>query len=152
MNYTSVDGVLFSFDMTVLVQFPGGASGVNGFYSVPDSVTSIRWDGFCRCGSLQAVVIPDSVTSIGRAAFYECNQLKYVAYEGLSAPSSGVNVFYRSPVGSVHVFPDYSGSSFCGNSVVRDYTTPTASFSTVITESRNLQDFLQYCGYLYALC
>jgi len=65
--YTSSDGVLFSKDMTELIQYPCGKSGV---YAIPDGVTSIGYGAFSFCDSLTSITIPDSVTIIGDNAFY----------------------------------------------------------------------------------
>ena len=80
-NYVSVDGVLFSRDMTELIQYPNGKT--DNEYVVPNSVKCILEDAFRCCKSLTSVVIPDSVLSIGDAAFAECENLKVVK----SAPS-----------------------------------------------------------------
>lgn len=70
---------------------------------------------------------------------------------GESAPSYGSSVFSYSGVSSVHVVPSYSGSSFCGVSVVRDYVERTAAFSNVIVEPDNIRDYIYYTLYTYAL-
>lgn len=43
--------------------------------TIPDSVTSLELNAFCRCSSLNAITIPDNVTSIGEAAFSRCTSL-----------------------------------------------------------------------------
>ncbi len=70
--YADVDGVLFSKNMTELIQFPAAKGGA---YKVPDSVTSIGGWAFQGCSSLTSINIPDSVTSIGDYAFYGCSSL-----------------------------------------------------------------------------
>jgi hypothetical protein len=65
-HYTSVDGVLFSKDMTELVCFPGGKTGA---YIIPNTVEHIGWAAF-TCSRLSSVVIPDSVKGISPQAFY----------------------------------------------------------------------------------
>lgn len=61
MNYTSVDGVLFSKDMKSLYAFPNGRSGD---YTIPNGVTYIGQYAFKGAGSLNSVTIPASVTQI----------------------------------------------------------------------------------------
>ena len=64
-----------------------------GDYVIPDSVTSIGSNAFCRCTGLKNVIIPDGVTSIGGYAFYECISLTGVIIsEGVT--SIGSMAFY----------------------------------------------------------
>lgn len=74
--YSSDDcGVLFNKAKTVLIQAPGG---IQGSYSIPNSVTSIGMLAFEHCRSLTSVTISDSVTSIGDDAFYDCASLSSI--------------------------------------------------------------------------
>ena len=63
---TSVDGVLFTKDMTALLVYPAGRSGA---YNIPDGVTEIWWKAFIMAEKLTSVTIPDSVTSIDQSSF-----------------------------------------------------------------------------------
>lgn len=72
--YCSVDGVLFTKDMSELVLFPVGKSGS---YTIPDGVTGIRSTVFSGCTGLTAVTIPDSVKKIWGRAFYGCTGLTH---------------------------------------------------------------------------
>ena len=71
-DYTSVNGVLFYNDKTIIC-YPAGKKGNN--YKIPDGVTSICWYAFSGCTSLTSITIPDSVTSIGIGAFVGCSSL-----------------------------------------------------------------------------
>ena len=71
--YCSVDGVLYSKDMTDLICFPA-ANGAEE-YTVPATVTSIASHAFDFCGTLKSVTLPDGLESIGRAAFLGCYSL-----------------------------------------------------------------------------
>jgi len=64
--FSSVDGVLFSKDGTVLIQCPGGKAGE---YSVPSNVVSIGERALASCDSLTSVTVPASVTNISGRAF-----------------------------------------------------------------------------------
>ena len=69
----SVDGVLFSRDMTVLVRYPPARSGSS--YSVPESVTAIGDDGFGGCRELREISLPEGLSAIGDRAFNGCARL-----------------------------------------------------------------------------
>ncbi|MDB6056775.1 MAG: Cell surface protein [Verrucomicrobiales bacterium] len=94
-NYTSLTGVLFNKDQTVLIEYPGGKIGN---YNMPDTVvstavtsfyghtrltgvtfstnlTSIGMYSFDSCAGLTNVVLPPSLTSIGALAFANCTGL-----------------------------------------------------------------------------
>ena len=71
--YSSVDGVLFNKNRTVLIQYPIGKQEKS--YTIPSSVTSIGEGAFIDCYNLESITIPSSVTSIGNEAFAGCTSL-----------------------------------------------------------------------------
>ncbi len=70
--FSSLDGVLFSKDLTKLLYFP---AGITGEYTVPASVTTIGDNAFYYCPGLTGITFPESVTTIGDNAFYCCTGL-----------------------------------------------------------------------------
>ena len=82
--YTSVDGILFSKDGTVLVAYPQGKKDTS--YSIPESVTCIASDAFGG-SRLTSVTIPESVTSIRLGAFFGCDGLT-----SITIPKSVVSI------------------------------------------------------------
>ena len=75
--FTSVNGVLFSKDKTVLIAFPGKNDTTE--YSVPAGTKIIAEAAFCGNGNkLKKVVLPNSVTTIGREAFSVCEFLNNI--------------------------------------------------------------------------
>src|SRR5579863_8177057 len=64
-TYISEGGILFTRDITTLVEYPGG---LTGSYVVPNTVTNINSQAF-GASDLSKVVIPDNVTTIGQEAF-----------------------------------------------------------------------------------
>ena len=66
--YRSLDGVLYTADMTTLIKYP--ARKTDSVYTIPEGVTTIESNAFRGSVNLTKVVIPDSVTKIGRMAFY----------------------------------------------------------------------------------
>ena len=83
-------GVLFSKDLSIIVQAPGALSGS---YSIPDSVTSIGDSAFWGCSSLTSITIPDSVTTVGNSAFSNCAGLTSITIPN-SVISIGDQVFF----------------------------------------------------------
>lgn len=71
--YSSVDGVLFDKNQSILVTYPCGKKETA--YNIPDSVNIIGDWAFYECSSLISVTIPSSVTTIGDWAFDFCYSL-----------------------------------------------------------------------------
>lgn len=74
-DYTSLDGVLFSKDKSLLINYPAAKKGD---YIIPDFVTRIETWAFGKCNNINKITIPNSVSSIGFSAFSECKGLKSV--------------------------------------------------------------------------
>ena len=83
LNYTSIDGVLYSKDKKTLITCPGGKTGS---VTIPNSVTSIGSYAFLKCTGLTSVTIPNSVTSIGEGAFSGCTGLTSMTVEATNPP------------------------------------------------------------------
>ena len=72
--YTSVDGVLFSKDMTDLLQYPIGNARTE--YVIPDGVINVADYLFWGCTTLKNLIIPGSVAVIGIDALRRCLSLE----------------------------------------------------------------------------
>lgn len=72
--YASVDGILFSSNLEILLSFP---KKITGDYIIPRYVKEIATNAFTN-SILESVVIPSSVIIIKANAFEECKQLKSV--------------------------------------------------------------------------
>ncbi len=88
-NYSSLDGVLFNKDKTILIQYPAHKEGA---YTIPNSVTNIGKSAFIYCDGLTSVMIGNSVTNIGESAFSYCTGLTSVTI-GNSVTSIGWSAF-----------------------------------------------------------
>ena len=77
LNYTSINGVLFSKDKTVLLAYPKESSATS--YIIPDGVKIIESTAFMGTSNLNSIVIPNGVTTIKENAFYLCSNLKNVS-------------------------------------------------------------------------
>ena len=76
-EYMVNDGVLFTKDKTVLVQYPAGRPGTT--YAIPTSVKKIEASAFDYSLNLASVTIPKSVKTIGDYAFLNCGALTSIA-------------------------------------------------------------------------
>ena len=73
-HYKSIDGVLYDYALTELIQCPCGQERI----TIPDTVTEICDFAFDCCTKLSDIVIPDSVTKIGNEAFFSCVKLSNI--------------------------------------------------------------------------
>lgn len=88
-HYVSVDGVLFTYDMKTLVQYPG--SKTNTTYTIPNSVVKIDYSAFSLSGNLRSITIPSNISSIGNGAFQGCSNLTSINLpQGVKSLGSGV--------------------------------------------------------------
>ena len=76
LYYTSIDGILFSKDKSIIIRVPEGKDISE--YKVPNNVKMIGDWAFCDSSSLQSIKMPNSVTTIGNSAFYECESLQSI--------------------------------------------------------------------------
>lgn len=95
-SFSSVDGVLFSFDGSTLIAYPTARPAT--FYSIPTGVISIADGSFYCCDNLTSVAFPNTVANIGFSgleedgyvvisAFFSCTGLT-----NISIPSSVTNI------------------------------------------------------------
>lgn len=107
-DYISVDGILFSKDLSTLVAFPAGKEIEH--YIIPESTTTIYSYAFYLCSKLNKVTLPKSITSIGSSAFSGCSNLTEVeclsedpctADEGIFSKSTYENATLYVPMGTV---------------------------------------------------
>ena len=101
--YCSVDGVLFSKDMTELLAYPAAKTGST--YTVPDTVVDIYPYAFAYCKNLTSVTIPASVVKSGEDLFNNCDSITIRGEEGSYAQSyaqeNGINFVSSTDPGPV---------------------------------------------------
>ena len=98
--YKSVDGVLFSKDVSTLICFPDGKSD----FTFPPNTTSIAPRLFYFCSPLTKVTIPASVTTIGKEAFKSCSCLSIVNLaEGSQLATIGESAFNGTALTTVTI-------------------------------------------------
>jgi len=71
--FCSVDGVVFTKDMTALVAYPNGKASLH--YEIPQGVVTIQEGAFGDSAYLASVTLPNSATTIGKRAFAYCGNL-----------------------------------------------------------------------------
>lgn len=86
--YSSVDGVLYNKDKTVLIYYPIGkiqvANSTNGIFTIPNTVHTVEDRAFHMTRGLREITIPSSVKKIGKNAFDRSINLTNVSLsEGL---------------------------------------------------------------------
>ncbi|MCD7812082.1 MAG: leucine-rich repeat protein [Ruminococcus sp.] len=74
--YTSVDGVLYTKDLTTLVAYPKNREGST--YTLADATTEIAANAFASNTKLTEIILPEGLTTIGREAFFYCQSLETI--------------------------------------------------------------------------
>ena len=113
-KYSSIDGVIFNKDGSILVAFP---AGIGGDYVIPDSVIIIESYAFKNCYKLTSVTIPDSVILIRGEVFSLCSGLISVTFTSQNPPSmsnkafnTGTTIEVTSPWDPVTAMADSIGT------------------------------------------
>lgn len=75
-NYTSVDGVVFTNDMSNLICYPEGRK--NESYTIPNEVTNISKYAIENNNNLKEIIVSSSVNNIDENAFINCDNLEKV--------------------------------------------------------------------------
>lgn len=88
-NYSSLEGVLYNKDKTVLLQCPAGKYG---HLEIPSTVTQIKDYAVSRTTRLTSATVPASVVSILVGAFQMGSVLERVTFMG-DVPADSQNVF-----------------------------------------------------------
>jgi hypothetical protein len=104
-NYSSDNGVLYNKNKTILIQCPLGKIGV---FTIPNSVTSIKWGAFDNCDRLTSINIPSSVTSIGSTNrnFHNCISLSSINVDAVNSNySSQDGVLYNKAKTTLIQYP-----------------------------------------------
>jgi hypothetical protein len=130
--YTSIDGVLFTKDMKVMIDYP--IKKADQTYSVPDKVEEISDHAAYMNWNIRKLTLPRSLRKIGDNAFTSCSALTEVSFnKGLR--EIGKYAFNSTPLSNVSLpssVTSIRNSAFMLN----------AEFGTLI-----LPDKLQTLGY-----
>ena len=85
--FSSINGVLFNKEQTILVTYPAGRAEQE--YAVPDRVISIVENAFYLCENLITITLPESLTEIGSKAFAHCRFNSITIPEGVTSIEAG---------------------------------------------------------------
>ncbi|HSY44178.1 MAG TPA: leucine-rich repeat domain-containing protein [Candidatus Acidoferrum sp.] len=89
--FVSVNNVLFSSNLTTLVQYPTGSSASS--YAIPNSVTNVTSFAFMEAYNLASITLDTNIQSIGDSAFQQCYSLTSITIPN-SVTNMGNSVFY----------------------------------------------------------
>lgn len=84
--YTSVDGVMFNKNMTILEKYPSGSN--RSHYTVPETVEHIDSYAFMRAKNLKTIDLPASLKTINYFSFFESSFEAIVIPEGVTSISN----------------------------------------------------------------
>ncbi len=76
--FTSVDGVLYSKDMTHLIRYSPRKSGTT--FTIPDTVVTVSDSAFNGCNDLVTIIFHNNVRTIYGRSFKDCENLKNISY------------------------------------------------------------------------
>lgn len=100
-QYKTVDGILYSKDMSELLVCPRGK---NGSITIPEGVTEIKAFAFAN-SEIESVSFPDSLKKIEKHAFYECSRLKSVDFGNGIKKIDGAMAFAFSSIAKLEIPP-----------------------------------------------
>ena len=75
-RFSSVEGVLFNKDKTVLIRFPVISSIKQ--YEIPSGVTTVYYSAFDSCNGIEEVVFPNSIQTV-HSCFESCTTIKSIS-------------------------------------------------------------------------
>lgn len=101
-SFAADSGVLFSADMSTLVQYPAGKADTS--YAIPASVKTVNNFAFSYAKALQAVTI-NNVTSLGDYTFSSCAALEDVTF-GTGLTYIGAGTFQKCTALKVIAIPE----------------------------------------------
>ncbi|MBR3827671.1 MAG: leucine-rich repeat domain-containing protein, partial [Alistipes sp.] len=96
--------------------------------TIGNGVTSIGGSAFENCTSLTSVTIPDSVTKIGERAFYDCSSLTSVYCKAATPPVGGSSMFYRNASGRKIYVPTASVEAYTSAAYWSDYASDIVGY------------------------
>lgn len=115
-NYRTEEGVLYTSDGKVLIQYPCAASEE---YAVPEGTEEIAYGAFSSAG-LKKIALPSTLRTIGNFAFYDCTKLEslqlpdslesigFMAFSSFNAKYHWNSGEEKKDIGTVRIGPNVS--------------------------------------------
>lgn len=88
-SYVSVEGVLYTSDLTKIVRFPEGLNTMD--YVIPEGVNSAATDALYKLGYVESITIPQSMKRIDYGSFDQSPRLKSLVFQSSTPPVFGKN-------------------------------------------------------------
>ena len=90
-SFASVDGVLYSKDLTTLLAYPNAKAIAEPDFVVPTSVETIAPSAFYGADKVEHILLPDGLNSIGSWAFWSARALQDITLpEGITTVTEGM--------------------------------------------------------------
>ena len=115
-EYTSYEGVLYTYDFRTLICYPAGKT--ESIYEIYWWVTAIDNLAFAHCKNLTSIKISDRVTSIGTSAFHNCNSLTNITIPD-SVTSIGASAFEETSFYNDNANWENGNVLYIGNHLVK---------------------------------
>ena len=125
-HYASVGGVLYSHDLTTLVNYPKSMPGTH--FDIPDGVTTIGDQAFDSIRYLTSVTLSSSVSSVGNQQFLGCSLLTSIVV-------NGGNPFYASNAGVLYTHDLTTLVVYPNGLTAATFTTPVTSLRSALIRS-----------------
>jgi hypothetical protein len=114
--YSSLDGVFFNKDQTVLLRYPQAKTGD---YTIPDSVVGFGFGAFDDCTELTGIFIPHGIintgesSSISGGAFFGCTNLTEITVSELNPSYSSLDgVLFNKDQTTLILYPQAKTGSY----------------------------------------
>ncbi len=115
-KYTSIDGILYSKDLSSLIYVPSSAIDDTGVFDIPETVTCVTAYSFYDNTAVKTINIPTTVTSMYANAFLKTTALEEINLEGMIDDYFSVDgiLFYQSDSNTALAFypANRAGSSY----------------------------------------
>ena len=115
-NFSSVEGILYNKEGTILLVYPAGRLGPQ---IIPDGTVVLADHSFNSCAQAPFFIFPATLTYIGSHAFWYCSSLTSLGFNG-NAPETIDDIFYgTSSLLMIYSRPETTGweKSFSGHTV-----------------------------------